>query len=234
MNPEDVRVAYRMILGREPESEEVIFLHARQYHSLDELRCALLASEEFQRLASNSSFSHKSLNGEPIEVEIDASPSQLSAMMRRVESQWQRLGSSEPHWSVITADAFRAAHIKDTEAAFYETGRGFIECLQQTAERSGVSLSGFRDCFELGCGVGRLTVWLAGLFERVVAADISPPHLALAREALDRRDVHLLHLDSFDAIETVPEFDVFISVIVLQHNPPPLIAMLLRAVLKKL
>jgi hypothetical protein len=36
------------------------------------------------------------------------------------------------------------------------------------------------------------------------------------------------------AFETLPTFDLFTSVIVLQHNPPPIIAMLLKGLLCKL
>jgi SAM-dependent methyltransferase len=61
--------------------------------------------------------------------------------------------------------------------------------------------------------------------------------LALAEEALDTfssGNVDLIHVDTFDAFHALPEFDFFCSVIVLQHNPPPLIAVLLRTLLNEL
>jgi SAM-dependent methyltransferase len=75
------------------------------------------------------------------------------------------------------------------------------------------------------------------VFGRIIAADISSSHLALARESLEvycHRNVDLVHINSFDTLETLPEYDAFISVIVLQHNPPPLIAALLSTILRKL
>jgi hypothetical protein len=50
VSPDDVRGAYRFILGREPESEEVVRFH--QHHKADfkALRADLLASEEFRSL----------------------------------------------------------------------------------------------------------------------------------------------------------------------------------------
>jgi SAM-dependent methyltransferase len=233
---EDVRAAYRLILGREPENEEVLARHARQAASVADLMRAFLGSPEFRgRTAAPLPF--RPLHWPQLEVEVDASPSQLAAIMRHIESNWQRLGLSEPHWSVVTAEEFRASNIATTEQRFFETGKDFGEVLQRTAERCGVGLGNFATCFELGCGLGRLTVWLADLFERVVAADISRPHLDRAREALNSRqrtNVDLFHINSFGAIDAVPAFDVFISVIVLQHNPPPLIAALLKAILSKL
>ena len=66
----------------------------------------------------------------------------------------------------------------------------------------------------------------------------SPPgHLALAQETMERfnkRNVTLLHVNTIAAREAAPRFDAFFSIIVLQHNPPPLIAHLLRTVLYQL
>jgi SAM-dependent methyltransferase len=233
---EDVRAAYRLILGRNPESEEVLVRHSQQAHSLAELRKKFFSSPEFRSDPSASS-SQRPLNWPPIEVEAEASDRQLSAMIQHIEANWHALGRSDPHWSVLSQPAFRAANIANTEEQFYESGKPDVEKLQRTAERCGVSLSGFKRCFELGCGVGRLSIWLAELFEEIIGADVSSAHLTLARQAVDRferKNVELLHLASFAALEAVPEFDVFISLIVLQHNPPPLIVALLRTVLNRL
>jgi SAM-dependent methyltransferase len=43
--------------------------------------------------------------------------------------------------------------------------------------------------------------------------------------------MHIASLDDFDAM---PHFDLFTSLIVLQHNPPPVIALLLERILRKL
>jgi len=45
---DDVRAAYRLILGREPESEAVLAAHAAGFQSVAELRQSFLDSEEFQ------------------------------------------------------------------------------------------------------------------------------------------------------------------------------------------
>jgi len=233
---EDVRAAYRLILGRDPENEEILSHHAAQAGSLEDLRQIFLLCSEFQsRLPTASPF--RSLTWPPIDVEINASSAQLAAMMRHIEATWAGIGLLEPHWSVCTAEVFRASNIAQTENSFYESGQDGPERLQRTALRCGIDLSKFTRCFELGCGVGRMTIWLARLFEQVTAADISSPHLALARQALDRlhgTKVELVHLNSFDALGGLANFDVFTSFIVLQHNPPPLIAYLLRTLLNKL
>jgi SAM-dependent methyltransferase len=241
ISSEDVRAAYRLILGRDPESEEILTKHTQHAHSLEDLRRIFFCSSEFQNIPwVRIPWLHspeRPLDWPPISVEVDTDNAKLSTMMRHIEANWRHLGLSDPHWSVLTNEAFRASNITHTEALFYESGKPDVDRLGLTAERCGISLAGLTRCFELGCGVGRMTTWLAAVFERVVAADISPMHLSFARQALDRQDrrnVDLVHLDCFSALEAIPEFDVFFSFIVLQHNPPPLIAALLKIVLKKL
>ena len=47
VSKEDVRAAYQLIHGREPENEEVVASHAATYSSLNELRHAFIYSHEF-------------------------------------------------------------------------------------------------------------------------------------------------------------------------------------------
>ena len=87
-------------------------------------------------------------------------------------------------------------------------------------------------CLELGCGVGRITAWLARRCGHVMATDISASHLALARDAsrrAGRRNVEFHRLARIETIDALPAFDLFFSVIVLQHNPPPVIRAILDA-----
>ena len=231
---DDVRAAYRLILGREPENEEVLAFHAEQFSSLEEMRAAFFSSPEFHHCFEICS---RPLDWPPIKVEVDAKLSELSAMMRHMELNWSQLGISEPHWSVLSKEAFRAYNIVHTEQQFFDSGRADVDRLKRIAERCGVTLSEYQRCFELGCGVGRMTTWLADLFNQVVAADISQTHLALARQALHRfgrTNADLVHFNSFAALDTISEFDFFCSLIVLQHNPPPLISYLLQRLLNKL
>jgi SAM-dependent methyltransferase len=237
VSTEDVRAAYRWILGREAENEEVISHHARLSASVEDLRRKFLCSPEFVQNARGLHSPQRFFDLPPIEVDVDASSEQLAKMIRHIESNWQRLGICDPHWSVFAIEAFRASNIARTRKEFYDSGLLDVMGLQRTAERCGVDLTKFKRCFELGCGVGRMTVWLADLFERVAAADISRAHLALAKEALDtfsKGNVDLIHVDTFDAFHALPKFDFFCSLIVLQHNPPPLIAVLLRTLLNEL
>ncbi|HMD54542.1 MAG TPA: class I SAM-dependent methyltransferase, partial [Phycisphaerae bacterium] len=123
------------------------------------------------------------------------------------------------------------------EEHFYGDGRRLIQNLQRAAERCGVLLDDYKVCLELGCGVGRLTVWLSEVLPKILAADISRLRLDLNQRALrrfQRSNVEHHHIVTIDSLSNLPDFDAFFSIIVLQHNPPPLIIMLLKIILRKL
>jgi len=48
VSTDEVIAAYRLILGREPDNDQVVAAHAKQYQSVAELRAAFLRSHEFR------------------------------------------------------------------------------------------------------------------------------------------------------------------------------------------
>ena len=74
-------------------------------------------------------------------------------------------------------------------------------------------------------------------FDHVIAFDISQGNLNLAREHLSQsgiKNVDLVLLRDLADIEQTSNFDFFYSIIVLQHNPPPVIAKFLRIIMANL
>ena len=170
----------------------------------------------------------------PMHVEVDLSDHDLDVMLRRTALAWQKLGEADPHWSVLSWDEFHSGTLE--EKSFYATAEYDLRVLMSYFERAGYSLDQVVDAIELGCGVGRITAGLAAKLTSVVAVDISASHLKLAEEYLSKREirnVRLLRLTSTSGLEELPPCDLFYSVIVLQHNPPPVIAKILRQVLTK-
>jgi SAM-dependent methyltransferase len=167
-----------------------------------------------------------------IRVETGAEPAELNALYERVSAVWSHLGRVEPYWSVLTAPEFKAEAFSQYEL-FYSSGKGTIEEFAASVSRAGLSISPHHTCFELGCGVGRLTSWLAPRFKHVIAADISREHLDIAATALRAQNianVSLRHLTHVRDLLDIGSFDVFFSVIVLQHNPPPVIVYMLKQI----
>ena len=153
-----------------------------------------------------------------------------------MRSTWNALGATRPHFSVLTDERFLPSCFAKYSEAFWASGEEEADMVREWAARYGTSKAGDQTVLELGCGVGRVTLGLAKRFGRVLAYDISSEHLKLAQaRAADVNVGNVEFLDFNDALSTaLPQHDVFYSRIVLQHNPPPVIAELIRASLRGL
>ncbi len=226
----DVQMAYRLFLQREPETEAVVELY-RKVRSVEDLCRIFLDCDEFRERFGRL---RTPLEWPPIQVQVDVEAPVLAAMVAHVERTWSALGDVDPYWSVITMPQFRRDAFDAHAESFRDSGRIDVERLRIFAARAEIDLAQFRCCLELGCGVGRITRWLLPVFPSVVAADISRAHLSILATELPDSTVQPVLLANPDEILQLPEFDVFLSLIVLQHNPPPVMALMLRNALTRL
>lgn len=227
--------AYRLLLEREPENRQVIDDKLIRFKSTHDLRKEFLYCQEY--LAANPEAHTATLSGHepPLEIEEDLSPEQQEALFRHIQSTWQHLGETEPHWSVLTHDVYLQAQLSQSE--FYASGRIEAERLIKTLERNRLDPADFTTCLEYGCGLGRVTEWLARRFTRVTGCDISASHLQLAERHLQEQkldNVDLLQIRQPEDLFKLPQVDLIFSIIVLQHNPPPLIALTLKQLVASL
>lgn len=168
-----------------------------------------------------------------IPVDVAVSDDQLDAAFERVRATWEQVGADEPYWSVISADRFLSDHLDDTEE-FYASGREHAGDLRSILARNGVTPGDVGSCLEFGCGVGRVTHWLARDFPSVVACDISRPHLALTDARMTQQDIDNVEtrlVTGPDDLRDLPAVDLVFSIMVLQHNPPPIMAFILERLL---
>ena len=232
--------AYRLILGREPESSAIARDHARQSGSLQALRERFLECSEFtQRYRTVERERGRNVSVFPpcaIQTQVDAETG--ARLFEHVARSWTRFGKAEPYWSVMSEPQYLMKQIGENREAFLESGRENVERLLATLRRNGISLDSRWEVLELGCGLGRNSRWLAPLFQRIFAVDVSPSHLRLAQslnaDAPQAARIEWIALERPDGIEALPQCDLFFSMIVLQHNPPPLIGRLLEAAAEKL
>ncbi|TAN08199.1 MAG: methyltransferase domain-containing protein [Rhodanobacteraceae bacterium] len=232
--------AYRLILGREPESAAIVTDHMQHSDSIEALRQRFLASSEFtqhyQPVVPRKERNVSVFPPCPIQTRVDAATA--ARLFERVARSWTRLGETEPYWSVLSEPDYLMQHIGETREAFLASGRENVERLRATLLRNGVTADPDWEVLELGCGLGRNTRFLAEQFRRVFAVDVSSPHLQLARKLnadapqMDR--VVWMPLVHPAGLAALPAFDLFFSMIVLQHNPPPVIGLLLETVADKL
>jgi 2-polyprenyl-3-methyl-5-hydroxy-6-metoxy-1,4-benzoquinol methylase len=229
--------AYRLFLDREPESDQVIDEHLRKCASTEQLRANFIYSTEFRE--KNPNFHVPVLIGDEPAMTIEdvGSEHDLQKVFDHIQSNWEELGKREPHWSVVVSEDYQQANIQAHEKEFYHTGEQHVAHLFGSLERNHVEYRGFKTCLDYGCGVGRITRHLAKRFEKVHAYDISLPHLQCAGDYLTKENVSnvaLNHLKRVSDIQSLPTVDVSYSMIVLQHNPPPVIAFIIEALIRSL
>jgi 2-polyprenyl-3-methyl-5-hydroxy-6-metoxy-1,4-benzoquinol methylase len=227
----DVVSAYRVMLGREPESPEAINFH-RQAPDVATLRKRIASSAEFQQV--NGAFLiGQHLNEERCGVDVSATPEQLASLFERTAQDWRGLGATEPFWSVITDPSFTREAIDQNRESFYATGADEIRRLGSLLRRNGFDFPRGH-ALDFGCGVGRLSLALAAHVDTIIGVDVSEAHLSHARDR--QKSVGIVNAQ-FKAIadprdiDSLPPADFLISLIVLQHNPPPIIKVLLGRLL---
>ncbi|WP_137176381.1 class I SAM-dependent methyltransferase [Roseomonas sp. AR75] len=236
LTDDEIRTAWRLILGREPENDRIYELH-RSHESIEALRQILLQSPEFrQKFAMTTKVVgalRLALN--PISSST-AEPDAMRRMFERIQAEWTKLGEAEPYWSVLTNPRFKAGAFEENKEDFFRTGERNLDLVRAALARNRLELVENGTCTELGCGVGRVSVQLAGLFAHVHGYDISPGNLALAEYhakefGIKNASFHLLKdITGYNGIQP---FDFFFSVIVLQHNPPPVQRVVLEKIVEK-
>jgi len=224
--------AYRLFLGREAESEAAINGHLANSAELESLTRAFAESAEFSALKGGGL--NLTLDGnEPKRlVETTGDPQLLGQLFDHVNSSWQYLGEIDPYWSVLSLPEYHGTPPEEAVTRFFASGKADVARLVAALKRENFQLDGRGTCIEYGCGLGRLTRHLAPHFSHMIGVDISSAHLRLADELAGKsgiRGIEWRHLKSLGDIEALPETDFIYSLIVLQHNPPPVIERILRA-----
>jgi 2-polyprenyl-3-methyl-5-hydroxy-6-metoxy-1,4-benzoquinol methylase len=235
VSEDGVRWAYRLLLGREPENASVVENHLKHTSRLSLVK-SFLGCDEFRRhnpavlpLPIGRFFDEEDCN-----IETEANFEQLDAMLSRIRTAWQFFGETEPYYSVITNDAYLTKNLQKNRDEFYAGGELGVRRTLAFLSRNGIDLSTIRHVLDYGCGVGRLTVSLAKQFPMVLGVDISGQHLDHAqRYAADHgiRNVSFMRVADLALLDSMKGIDLIFSVIVLQHNPPPIIAVILRKLL---
>ena len=143
--------------------------------------------------------------------------SQLTALAETMKRDWNDRARENAKWYINTAK------LEQSEAEFDATGanemQGLIlpELVLLTQDRAPQSLR----FLEIGCGIGRMTKHLAGLFGEVHATDVSGEMIARAKQRLaEFPNVHLYETSGVDfAALPTAYFDIVFSAYVFQHVP---------------
>jgi SAM-dependent methyltransferase len=224
-----VVAAYRWLLGRDPETPQTAERLAASVLTFEELRRRVMESAECRAQFDPMRWRPMPLDIPVLEIESRADPAQLDALLDRIGRAWAAMGETEPHWSVLTDDRFRGERLADNLASFVASGESSAKGVVAMLARHGVTPEDQPRLVEFGCGVGRVTLPLARRFPHVTGCDISPGHLAVARNAAEQAGLGIAWWQVRpDALLPPPPWGVWYSHLVLQHNPPPLVRHILR------
>ncbi|MCB8882562.1 class I SAM-dependent methyltransferase [Acidisoma cellulosilytica] len=218
--PAEIAAAFHWLLGRAATADEV-----RAWAAVPEaaLRERLMATEAFAIALPSSAVR---MRDERQAIEWDVSSDIAAELLARVQAHWTRLGETMPHWSVAGKPAFMPDQIDGNRAAFLASGAQDVAHLVTILARHGWQPGDLPRVMDFGCGVGRMTAPMADWFSVVAGCDVSPSHLALARAACGSR-VQFSLVNALDFGMAAP-FDLWFSTRTLQHNPPPVTALILR------
>lgn len=170
------------------------------------------------------------------------SPNILEELFNTTAYYWRNQASkeSEIYYSVVSSETNRKVLSANERRAFFQTGNNFVDfCLTVLEKHLEKPLKDII-ALDFGCGVGRLSINAAHHFLKLFSVDFSRAHLAeLSKNIQDffpqHKDIVFpVEVQSLADIENLPYVDFMFSLIVLQHNTPPVMAYLVKNLLSKL
>jgi SAM-dependent methyltransferase len=238
---DEVLWGYRMILGRDPESEEALVANMDS-DDLYHLQKRFMSSEEF--LLKRKNFLSERTVVKPRvapflsaqEVEYSATLGQLVDCVAKVRAQYAKVGPTEPHFAVAVDPSETLDSIDANVSQFWATGHAQAKDLLQPLEPFGLTELKNKTAVEFGCSVGRLSLGLAGKFKQVHCFDVSDSQIILAKKASVDAGVYncTFHLSSGNPFAALESTDFFYSKNTFQHYPPPIIHQFIRNALRSL
>ena len=136
---------------------------------------------------------------------------------RRMRDDWDRRAREDAESFIYTRDSASDAEdfVRSGEANYKQLVRPYLPILLHGQAA--------RDCcvVEIGCGIGRMTEWLAADFGRVEALDVSPAMIQAARQRLSQVSNIRFHIGSGSDLAPIADrsADLVFSYIVFQHIP---------------
>lgn len=133
-------------------------------------------------------------------------------------TQWEQLARQDPYFSVLSDAEYRGETLEsDALESFFASGRRHVERILLLAD---VENRRFDSVLDFGCGVGRVTLALAGLSRAVVGVDVSRTMLRLAADHATQSGVaNVVWQPVSDFVEGAENFDFVHSFLVFQHIP---------------
>jgi len=238
---DEVLWGYRMILGRDPESEEALIANMAS-DDLYHLQKRFMNSEEFLLKRKNYFTAQVAIppseapQVQTLEVEYSATLGQLVDCVSKMRAQYAKVGPIAPHFTVVLESPETLDSIEANLAQFWATGHAEAQALLEPLERFGLTDLKNKIGVEYGCGIGRVSLGLAASFKQINSYDISDSQIKLAEKAAADAGVMncKFHLSSGNPFAALELCDFFYSKNTFQHYPPPIIHQSIRNALRAL
>lgn len=127
-------------------------------------------------------------------------------LMQKMASDWDDRAATKSEAMRFILDGWRGS-----EDAFFEQGKAHWEDMLHALSLKGITIPENAVGLELGCGCGRMTMWMANDFLRLYATDVSSKMIDLAPE------IDNVIYQVTDTIEYISPVDFVMSHLVLQH-----------------
>ena len=216
---------YETFLGRQPENSEVV-AEKLKFSNLQELINEFIHSREFKEQMSDCSVN---------EVDLSLSGDQIKQLCARVSEQWTALGDTKPYWSVISDPKFMPSEIYKHKNEFWASGEDAVYEIFKKCDELNLEVNEKSIGLELGAGVGRLSFPLSKRIGKLLALDVSRGNLSLLQEQQPSdTNIEPILISRFDQFKTFSKIDFFVSLITLQHNPPPLQKFILQNIFESM
>jgi ubiquinone/menaquinone biosynthesis C-methylase UbiE len=138
-----------------------------------------------------------------------------SVTQLRSNIEWKQWGKEDPLWGVASLPSKqRGGESPWTNEEFYDHGNSNWQDFFAQWQHYGVNRG---SCLEVGCGAGRITLQLAGVFDRVYAVDVSEDMIDYARTKIGMKNVDFSLIDGLHLPHPDRSVKAVFSTHVLQH-----------------
>lgn len=230
----DVAQCYRLFLERDVENASTAVMQMAGVPTLWGLIKRFSDSTEAMRRRIHRASGHIAGMYDPSAVEIEVGAPQRDALLERTLARWERCGRGFAY-DLLFRDPrlFDSRSEKWNREKRFEFGHEELEHLLEAGRRNGIAIGPDASVLALGCEVVFLAAAAKERLGHVTAIEVGCAAFEQGRGALEERgtqDVDLLPLRTFlDPAACIGgrTCNIFHSVMLLQHAPPPVSMMLL-------
>lgn len=157
--------------------------------------------------------------GDGVAVEYAARVNDAETRLADQQRVWEDWARADPLWAIASVPELKGGRWEQDE--FFATGVVDVEGLVAQVAGHGLTLRTGR-CLDFGCGVGRLTQALAGVFEQADGVDVSATMIEQANRYNTLGDRLRFHVNVSGDLSLFEDdsFDLVFTTMVLQHIQP--------------